>query len=48
MSPEHDIDEARFHSAGRCARPRWLCLLLLLSGSAAPSHLGAQQPSGLP
>ena len=46
MSPGHDIDEARFHSAGRCARPRWLCLLLLLSGSAAPSHLGAQQQAG--
>ena len=48
MSREHDIDETRFHSAGRCGRPRWLCLLLLLSGSAAPSHLGAQQQAGSP
>ena len=48
MSPGHDIDGARLDSAGRCTRPHWLCLLLLLSGSAAPSHLGAQQQAGSP
>ena len=48
MSPGHDINGARFNGAGRSARSRWPCLLLLLSGMiVAPGQAGGQQQAGL-